>query len=1357
MSQRIAGWWQSLMSVGTPIFPYVGLVLLIILGVLALCVVLYLLYRLFKRLPPIVRYSSWRIATTVRRLFVRKSSPRVQQLLASFAGSQAITAFEYSFSDLQPWPWQRMGRRPNLPLFLVLGPANSGKSELLRMASNGLSQADGYSAARQPDVIWWPLQNRLALEIQPRLLAPSSQAQLTHLLDLLEYFCPGRPMDGVIVTLTAEQLLKEDISQNKELIRVAEAVTQICAASGHLIPVYLVITGGENLAGFSELAELSIDRDITADLNWNSVTALEQPDVEMILSAWCNKIRSEVLFNLTGGLSSVSLGKLNPILQLPAQVTRLRAPLLTWLKEFNVHTLPSQGRAIFRGVFLTGLGEREPDQAAPQLQFISSAVRDTLFSEGYLAQPTPKYANRIRRRVLIASAALAASVVLFAIWIPNTLSRVRENVEAVRLVVQKNKNDLLVSVRKDKVEPTVLEDPNRLTRLLSAVDVVSNTSLKALLAPLSWFDNKQSRLLSIIGDAIQHLVIEPRLEVLAHDMPRVLPESLLAARNVSAERVEELPAYGALLGFLNTRELSITAVQTAESLPNGITYRDLTSFVANPSNTVVADGVSVSDAQGQGRIFNTAATSNPPWDPNAALPSAVTKRFDTSHLRQDEEVQPVVKQLVASYLERLLRESFDNHPVVLVADETAGLINRLARDPSFSLEDAENLADCLRRLQREASQVQARRLLGKTQDSLSFFGPVMARLGNSSIVSIGEATDATNAFRQRRDVLRRHLLTQEIVGVGSLFMADPNEGNLVLTAEVKRFSAAYNTLMSQSFMQRMARGSGAKEDYSNGVTWNLSQLSGIKDLASAVRTYSTEGVQGFDASLRPSIMRLTQAQFKTNVDGLFWQAAMPLNGGNGDGKIYGVSDATTGLSAQVNNLTAAIRLYRLAFNADEGVEPRAGTAGELLISETQRLLERLDARLSTEDPYASMIADVRRWMTSPTFPGRPLGNTMRGNPKERLALAREFARSQYGVPVALLLDGLTALSPASIREETMQRRRRFLDVLESFDKGTTTNGLYELEQYILNLAKWNDPDECVRFLAERAPTSWRSDYFSMRFAALDEPVTEACTQRVADGRRRKYEEFASWFNTNVAGHQPFGSAAITPLSRRSFSAVLARYRDLRKQLPVIPTEWTQSTAQFFDQMDALSERFGTVERNKSASAITAEPADGLVQGRLSLRTNSSEAVLADQIIDASVQSGSRQYGLRSSKDLFEWRIGDPIEVRLRWAALSPYVPVTGREGKENYSVSDRTVTFKFTGDWALFDLLRRHAVRGDGYGQVVLRFNTQVVGPQGRRVAQFFATLAAPTEQIPFALDFPESAPALSGSSRMDVSSLKLD
>lgn len=1315
MNKHLGSWWESLVVVGAPIFPYVGLFLLMTLGLLLLFVLLYWIYKLAKRLPPILRYSFWRLSAMTKRAVTYQPQRRKQQLSAVFMGDHRPIALDSSFG--RSFGAFGARRRPPAPLFAVLGSSGSSVSSLLNLASGRSS----FDAGNDPspaliDVVWWQLEGRLALEVRRHLHESLAYTKRVQLLHFLERLSPVKPLDGVVVILSAKLLLERGDEQRAELMQLGRIVAEFNAVSGGRLPVYVVISGCECFSGFRGLVHASEGHFPENELHWLCPEGVPASEIENTLIKWRRSVEIEILRSVVVVQQHEAIEKISAVLALPGQIAQLEQPLLEWLKGITATTSNDQVAAVFSGVVLTGLKQPEQEGGAATSWGLRSLAPNLKFAKTSTYQPVARYVLRGRRLVALAVSLLLASLLLHAFWMPRTLSAIQGNVKALHAVAANAANFQLESNNLGGVASREAS-PHQLDRLLNAVAVTSKSSLWAVLVPSSWFEGSRSKLLAVLGVSAQKLLIEPRVKMLAQDRAALPAEAFLAVRSVMADRVHGLPAYGVLQEFLGSRELIGAAKDTAESLAAGVTYHDMIRFVG--------------DDPSRFRI--------PLWSGSSMLPEEVVEHFDVSGLAHGGLVDQDMKSLMDGLWERLLQESLDFHPAVVLAQEVGVLADRLARDPTWSLDDAVNLDDRLRRLQQEVERPQMQRLLGTLPDALRFFSPAFELLTSSSIIPLPQRTDVSAKLLKRREDVRSRLLSYESDGIGRMFILDTANDRIKLSVEMKRFAASYSQLMSQSFMKQVAVTAVESGQANRSLSWNLAKLESLKELSAVFRDYATTGIQAFDPVLRSNLLRAARHQYRRTVDGVLVQSTRPLDRTD---RSAAFGEPLFALREQAENIAGAARLYKLAISPDE--ETAISVAGELLTGQLLRALNDVEVRLSSENPYEPLVVDVQRWVLS-SARDRSLASVMRGSPKERVMLARDYVRTQYGATAGLLLQALNGISPAYARDETVQRWRRLVDTLDAFDKGASANGLYELEQYILNLAKLNEPDDCGRFLSERAPVLWRSDYFSTRLAQLDETVLEACTQRTSSSKQKSYLLFSKWFNSQIAGHSPFSDGRrLTALTRRSFTEAMTRYRDVRKQLSSIPPDWPQPVVQFITQMDSLSVRFAALDSGKVATpGAVGSSSAGALQAKLQFRTNEAESVLGNQIIDLSVVAAGRQYGLRNTKDQFEWRIGEPMEVRLRWAANSPYTPVASKNSNDIHVVSGRTAIFQFTGDWAFFDLLQKHGARGDGLDTVVLHFSIPVVGPEGRTTTHVFLTLTSPDDQGAVALSFPSHAPGL--------------
>lgn len=365
-------------------------------------------------------------------------------------------------------------------------------------------------------------------------------------------------------------------------------------------------------------------------------------------------------------------------------------------------------------------------------------------------------------------------------------------------------------------------------------------------------------------------------------------------------------------------------------------------------------------------------------------------------------------------------------------------------------------------------------------------------------------------------------------------------------------------------------------------------------------------------------------------------------------------------------------------------------------------------------------------------------------------MAREYTEGQYAASASALLEVVQMAAPsAAARNSELQYWRRFVDTVDGFDKGATSNGLVEFEQYLLGLGKLARPDDCAAFLAEWPVAVRRSDHFSVQLTALENTVSAACAERGHEAHRQAYEGYARWFNGSIAQHQPFGPSDTAVLTRPAVLGALLRYGELRAGIGT-QRSWPAAVNEFLSEMDALHQTLvGGEPADARASAVYPRAKSGTMPEGASvlkplalqvrLRGQEDDSELVKHIIDVAVNIGGRTVNVHSASSALQWRPGETIEVRLRWASNSPYTPV-GDAGSA-YKVSGRTATFSFQGDWALFALLGSASAR-QGLRETLVPLPVSVVSEAGRAEVDFQLRLMD-ADGAPLSLKFPQRAPLL--------------
>jgi type VI secretion system protein ImpL len=178
----------------------------------------------------------------------------------------AVSAADWGFGAAlrfvgQGGPWWRLGRNGvyRLPWYVLLGPADSGKSALMRASGLAFAKGDHELSASQPGAPcqWWFADEAVLLEPDGTAVwhaqgqDGADRAGWRDFLRRLKRARPRYPLNGVLAAIDAAGLLDRD-----EGLRVSHAETlrsrlrDIERKLGMRVPVYVVVTQCDRLEGF---------------------------------------------------------------------------------------------------------------------------------------------------------------------------------------------------------------------------------------------------------------------------------------------------------------------------------------------------------------------------------------------------------------------------------------------------------------------------------------------------------------------------------------------------------------------------------------------------------------------------------------------------------------------------------------------------------------------------------------------------------------------------------------------------------------------------------------------------------------------------------------------------------------------------------------------------------------------------------------------------------------------------------------------------------------------------------------------------------------------------------------------------
>ena len=328
----------------------------------------------------------------------------------------------------------------DLPWYVIIGPPGAGKTTAL--ANSGLdfplSQANaisGFGGTRNMD--FWFAEDAVLIDTAGRYTTQDSdavadRASWDSFLDLLKRTRPNRPINGVILSFSVEDMMRDDgaaLQAHAETVRkrLAELHEQLKID----FPVYVMFTKADLIAGFREyFSSFSLNR---RKLVWGVTfptkdrKTITHEAVPAEFDRLVSRLSDEIIDRLSeepDGIARIA------IFGLPGQMALLRDNVSGFLRKVFEPTR-YKTNAILRGFYFTsGTQEGTPiDQVLGAIQdpgigfgagfmsgrgksfFIHDLLRGVIFPEqGWVSHDR----KAVRRSMLIRTAAIAAIAILVA-------------------------------------------------------------------------------------------------------------------------------------------------------------------------------------------------------------------------------------------------------------------------------------------------------------------------------------------------------------------------------------------------------------------------------------------------------------------------------------------------------------------------------------------------------------------------------------------------------------------------------------------------------------------------------------------------------------------------------------------------------------------------------------------------------------------------------------------------------------------------------------------------------------------------------------------------------------------------------
>jgi len=1070
------------------------------------------------------------------------------------------------------------------------------------------------------------------------------------LLGLLLRLRSKRPLDGVIWTVPFSKL--DDIEHTTELsLKVRRVFIDLLQRFGLSLPVYVVITGMEELPGFQELVGALPAKARESMLGWSSPYL---PD-----AAWQSHWSDQALDEINAALaqSIIEIGALSGQLStdlygLPERFEGLRRALQILLEP--VFQGNAQGEAPrFRGVYFTA--SQAPAISGDSLTAHHNGQRQTVFArqlwsrrliaERGLAQPVPRLL-RVRQRGHRLAGAVALVVGL--VWLGSMLWVWRDSVENAeglsRLVLSAHKNHIVVDPDQPQLEPT----RHNVQNYWNVLEKAPRWRYVSVVFPTSWFSSVDTQLEDGLRLTARHHWILPLRDLLNSDL-----EQLKSIRNTERRGNVENDDPAQWQSYLKAKAL----VELAARLEQ---HNQMFSQVVNDPKAPLDELVQLSNAA-LSLGLNTGTLSRPQFY-NRVLFDARNSDLQGLDLNA---ARPVIADNFTGLMQRWLDHYFLADNFVRQAGYLKLHLQRLEAGSGNSLSELEDLTALIDDLQTLVSLTNSAWGRGKGQDLVPGYTQMLDKVSHSTLLG----PDITQDLESQAAKLQQSFRDQWIVQTGSRdnLLVQQGSGLLTLQDHVTALDGAVQALFKRDFVAL-----AMQKDPSPGNPDSIGRGDGGDDFSVALnyfasyKSYASEELSRIPPDYRDALMQAAENAAAR---------AMWLSLDENDQPLPG-----TGFNVQT---TQAVALQKAFMDVNRG--DLAIRFQRLL---NRRALAQINSGLAEIDaqPLFSQRADIERWDGSKNFGLQLYGAN---DPQElKLNLNQQFSAmlqiAEQRMPALEWLivqqDDLSALE-----HDQVARFMALNDELLKYKNQNPASSAAQLEQLVSRDFNAMDIASCAQILQTSSLSGGRGD-LARRTVALQQGALQRCLYLQQNQAAMAWNDLANYFNQYLAGRFPFSqdvraSDADPARVQHLLELIETRVPLAQAGLTLSQTPERLAAADFLNRLKQAGVWLGPLFVRDKSGILG-------VEMDVRWRTDRDEERGADQVIAWSLDAGNQQinYPGEGQQNL-RWMVGQPVRLTLRWAR-NGYQRPANDPLQPNLVVRDLEAGWEYQGPWSLLRLMR---------------------------------------------------------------------
>ena len=1119
----------------------------------------------------------------------------------------------------------------------------------------------------------------------------SDRAAWRSFLRLAVHYRPRQPLNGIVLTISALELLEAEADPNHQrrlarIAQLADRLHDVQHVAGLSLPVYVLVTKCDAVTGFGFYSRRFFEDAIAGGaeddngehgehtgisddlLGWSNPHALDST----FSSAWVDEAfdsTNEVLLRhqLRMLARSRTAAAADGVFVFPFELERLQAPLRALLNMIFRETA-YHAPHLLRGIYFcgreseSGLELAQPVRAGSEMRpapsgFLDAGsdrvifVRDVflfkVFAERYLATALRRGIFSSNRSVKTAQIAACVLAIVFLIGTMRAWHRIAslqaDHIDPVLESLASGIDSVAIGTDAN-VSPAV--------ELIDGLGAAHESEYYSLAFPYSYTDldglhrnlhDALERTFEIVVLRSCKFALENRISTVLNSgtpQPGPAPARLSSLPSGDGWKVDR--SYRALDSYLSQ----------VKALKANIDRYNLISGAGSGSFTQL--NALLEYLGGQSLPNSSLLATNPHYqklllDANWQ-PLQVPSDFDQS-------TAAVTNQLIANFF----RSWFDSNPLIGEVDQLAGI---------GGLEDLIVPAAPPTNEQLSGIVSQAQKIDGQLGDGA--FDWLAGAFNRQNYPALGSELDQMPfADRQFTDAVTV-LGTEKLAALKTALATKPqvvdiSDGRARLSGEVHTVASVLDALLGNDLMAAEFELPASSSCTLVPTTdfWNQADLTHALEFDTTRNKIESELLGELPGEYRTAVRQIVNGRAVNAMSAVLEQAAAAGSSQN---------DKQAAFDAQLQNMGQSSDLLRQIGSRLSAMH--AASEAACLNRSVTRQANALLANVN--DQMRALYSHGRVTDNSSNAP--PLSEMLYGvTSADDLEAYLETQRQQaeaLSSDAAPLLPLLRAQGSQSTLLNSWRTISQDVAALQAKKPG---NPIQTLETYIsTGLDKVVPEDNCKA----DAPKQSTDIFLNIR-AQLSQVAVAHCRQ-VALAR---FNEIAAAFNDSLAGRFPFSEvpdtrsdAEASPQAIAAFYQVFDRYSaGLANVLPDVVDKPADASAFLGAAAEVRSLVSGTGKDPAPALGVTVE-----------FRTNLAHEVYGDHIAEWSFNAG--QKGVTSRANPAEapplvWQFGDPVTLTLRYAYDSPELPSTANPSSAAH-IAGRTVTYTYSNAWSLFALLR---------------------------------------------------------------------